>query len=141
MMTWKAKKDVITWPGNAKTMKTKDSSKMAAAAKCKTQMATGWTRRSSGAMTQRMKDYKQLLAPKANDDEEDEDNKVKLISVNDENADPGGPKANNEGVVVPNMLPIPAFIVAALMRTYASNAATLCLAAIDAIKERAIRAG
>ena len=39
------------------------------------------------------------------------------------------------------MLPIPAFLVAALMRTYASDAATLCLAAIEAIKERAIRAG
>ena len=32
-------------------------------------------------------------------------------------------------------------MVAALMRTYASDAATLCLAAIDAIKERATKAG
>ena len=60
-----------------------------------------------------------------------------------ERREPGPCRAKNltERVPIPNLLPIPAFLVAALMRTYSSDAATLCLAAINAIKERASKAG
>jgi hypothetical protein len=61
---------------------------------------------------------------------------------NDENVDPAElVKSINERVPVPNVLPIPAFLVAALLRTYSSDAATLCPAVISAIKERASKAG
>ena len=144
MTIWKTKKDVINSTGHAKTAKTKDPNKTPAAPKRKTQPASAGprTRRSSGAMTQKMKDYKQSLAPGASDGKDDKSNEIKVVNINDENVDPAGSlKINNGGVVVPNMLPIPAFIVAALMRTYASDAATLFLATINAIKERATRAG
>ena len=66
MTTWKTKKDVITTTGHAKTAKTKDPNTTPAAPKRKTQPASTGprTQRSSGAMTQKMKDYKQLLAQK-----------------------------------------------------------------------------
>ena len=134
MTTRKTKKDVIASPDNAKTVKPNDASKPPAAAKRNTPTGTERSRHSSSAMTQKMKAYKQSIAPKASDDDDDEE-------VNDKNIDPGEPKVNKMGVVVPNMLPIPAFMVAALIMTYTSDAAILCLAAIDAIKERATKAG
>ena len=84
MTSWRTKKDVTTAPADTKT---KDAGKTAASAKRKTQPATGRTRRSSGAMTQRMKDYKQTLAPEDSNND-DGDDEVKVIIVNDENADP-----------------------------------------------------
>ena len=120
--------------------KTNDTSKTPGAAKRKTPAGTGRTHRSSSAMTQKMKACQQSLAPEASDKEDGYDDEIKIVtSIYDENVDPGGPKVNKEGVVVVpnNMLPIPASMVAALMRTYTSDAATLwCLAAIDANKER-----
>lgn len=108
MTDWRTKKDVITKPGNAKTAKTKDTPRTTAAAKRKVTVAAGHTRRSSGAMTQKMKDYKQSLAPDESDDEDDGEERV--VEINDKNADPGGPKTESEGTVIPNVLPIPAFM-------------------------------
>ena len=81
----------------------------------------------------KMMAYKQSLAPDTSDVEGEEEEEV----LNDENVDPADLKNINERVPVPNVLPIPAFFVTAL--TYSSDAATLCLAAISAIKERAPR--
>ena len=85
-----------------------------------------------------MKDYKQSLMSDQSDEEEVEQEEE---LSNDENVDPVVLKNRSAKIPVPNVLPIPAFLVAALMRTYSSNAATLCLAEIQAIKERASRAG
>ena len=142
MTDWKSKNDVITPPANAKTTKTKSTSKPAAAAKRQTTVAKARTRRSLGAMTQKMKDYKQSLVQEESSDDDDGDDDVKVIGANDENEDPAlGLKTNAGSTVIPNILPIPAFLFAALMRTYSADAATLCLATIQAIKERAIKAG
>jgi hypothetical protein len=50
-----------------------------------------------------------------------------------------------EGVGVatalPNILPLPGFLVAALMEAYTTDADILCLVAIDAIKKREMAAG
>ena len=44
-------------------------------------------------------------------------------------------------MVMPNMLPITAFLVVALMKAYCTDAPTLCLRTIESIKERASRHG
>ena len=44
-------------------------------------------------------------------------------------------------ISLPNVLPIPGFLVAALMDAYTTDAGFLCLAAIDAIRKRAKTAG
>ena len=88
-------------------------------------------------MTQKMKACKQSLLPDLSDVEVEEEEEL----LNDENVNPVDLKNISEKIPVPNVLPIPAFLVAALMRTYSSDAATLCLAAINAIKERASKAG
>jgi hypothetical protein len=54
---------------------------------------------------------------------------------------------NNDEVIVqasmtlPNMLPLPGFMMAALMKAYTTDPSRLCLAAIAAINARAARAG
>jgi hypothetical protein len=140
MMTWTSKKDVTTAPGNATTKTPNVKGKSPAASKKKSPASETRSRRSTTAMTQKMKAYKQTLAPEDSDEEEGDD-EVKVVRINDENVDPAGAQTLDESTVVPNLLPIPAFLVAALMRTYASDAATLCLAAINAIKDRAEKAG
>ena len=46
-----------------------------------------------------------------------------------------------EEIALPNVLPLPGFLVSALMDAYTTDAGLLCLAAIDAIKTRATDAG
>ena len=88
-------------------------------------------------MAPRMKEYKKAIAADSSDDEEE----VELVRVNDENVDPSGRTTDRMDVIVPNMLPILAFLVVALMKAYCTDAPTLCLKTIEAIKERAIMAG
>ncbi|KAI2493248.1 hypothetical protein MHU86_21285 [Fragilaria crotonensis] len=52
---------------------------------------------------------------------------------------PGG--GSGSAIVLPNVIPLPGFLVAALMRAYTSDAGELCLKAIDAIRKRARAAG
>ena len=63
-------------------------------------------------MTPKMQAYKQSLAPATSDAEGEEEEEA-----NDENLDPAEQKNLTERVPIPNLLPIPAFLVAALMRT------------------------
>ena len=74
----------------------------------------------------------------ASSEEDDTDDKVEEA---DENADPTKDSGGETGVTIPNMLPVPAFLAVAIMKAYAIDAVSLCLATIEAIKERATRAG
>jgi hypothetical protein len=134
MAKWKRNSDVTTSTDKAHEKRTKTASKPSAAAK-KNAKATGRPRRSTAAMTPKMKEYKKTMTT---DSGESDDDEVEL--VNDENEDPVG-NGGATGVIVPNVLPIPAFLVVALMKAYCMDAPSLCIAAIEAIKERAIRAG
>ena len=91
-------------------------------------------------MTAKMKEYKKTMAADKVDDVDDDDDEIEVV---DENVDPAVKNRGDGpvGTIVPNTLPIPAFLVAALMKAYSTDAATLCLAAIDAIKARADEAG
>ena len=65
-----------------------------------------------------------------------------LFTDSDEDDDDIDPEAGvGAAIVLPNVLPLPGFLVAALMRSYTSDAGELCLKAIDAIRDRAKSAG
>lgn len=72
--------------------------------------------------------------------EDDDDETVGPEGPNDENEDPGVLLLHSTATL-PNILPVPAFIFAAIMGAYSTDAATLCLATIAAIKNRATLAG
>lgn len=87
-----------------------------------------------------MKEYKKSMVTESSDEDDNED-EVKIVTVHDKNVDPDESREKRTGVIVPNMLPIPVFMVVALMKAYTSDAANLCLAAIEVIKERAVKVG
>lgn len=58
----------------------------------------------------------------------------------DENDDPSVTVVHSR-IMMPNILPVPGFIFAAIMEAYSTDASRLCLAAIAAIKTRARQAG
>ncbi|KAI2509783.1 hypothetical protein MHU86_4636 [Fragilaria crotonensis] len=60
--------------------------------------------------------------------------------TNDENDDPSITLTHSR-VTIPNVLPVPAFIFAAILEAYTAEASKLCLAAISAINTRATQAG
>ncbi|KAI2498407.1 hypothetical protein MHU86_16104 [Fragilaria crotonensis] len=65
-----------------------------------------------------------------------------LFTDSDEDNDDIDPEAGvGAAIVLPNVIPLPGFLVAALMRAYTSDAGELCLKAIDAIRKRARAAG
>ena len=144
---WKTKDDVTV-----STDKFKDASnrktvgKPRAAGKKVSTAKTGGagrTRRSTNTMTPKMKEYKKAITPadSSNDEdngEDDNDDEVEVVKGNDENADPGGRREARSGVIIPNMLPIPASLAVALMKAYAIDATTLCLKTIKAIKDKDI---
>ena len=136
MAKWSKKSDVTSTTDKLKKNKSKVAS-MPAAVDKKNTSGSGRTRQSAAAMTPRMKEYKKSIAADSSDDEEE----VELVKVNNENVDPSGRATDRTDVVVPNMLPIPAFLVVALMKAYCTDAPTMCLKSIEAIKERAIVAG
>ena len=100
---------------------------------------TGGRTRPTKTPTSKMQDYKKLLMVDSSDEE---DNSVgsEKGPANDENDDPSVKVVHNR-TTVPNILPVPAFIFAAIMEAYTTNASKLCLAAIAAIKARAMQAG
>ena len=136
MSKWKTKADVTVSTDKVRAIETKSGKKAAAAAKrSKTPSGSGKMRRSVVAMMPKMKEYKKSLTANSDDDV------VEVVDANDENADPIGTQGKRTGAIIPNILPVPAFIVMALMKAYSSDAATLCIAAIEVIKARAIEAG
>ncbi len=65
-----------------------------------------------------------------------------LFTDSDEDDDNLNPEAGvGAAIVLPNVLPLPGFLVAPLMRAYMSDAGELCLKAIDAIRQRTRAAG
>jgi hypothetical protein len=65
-----------------------------------------------------------------------------LFTDSNEDDDDLDPEAGvGAAIMLPNVLPLPGFLVAALMRAYTSDAGELCLKAIDAIRERTRAAG
>ena len=137
MAKWTRNSDVTSSTDKIKEKKTKATGKPSVTTK-KNDTVAGRTRRSAAAMTPRMKEYRKTIAADSRESEDDEAERI-----NDENDDPSGDRTGRRtsGVVVPNVLQIPAFLVVALMKTYCTDAPSLCIATIEAIKERAIRAG
>lgn len=65
-----------------------------------------------------------------------------LFSDSDDDDDDIDPEAGvGTAILLPNVLPLPGFLVAGLMEAYTSDAGLLCLTAIDAIRKRARAAG
>ena len=62
-----------------------------------------------------------------------------LFSDSDEdNDDDINPEVGvGTAIALPNVLPLPGFLVATLMKVYTSDAGELCLEAIDAIRKKA----
>lgn len=71
-------------------------------------------------------------------DEEDDDI-TQHNQPTDENEDPI--EVEMVKVTIPAVLPVPGYLVAALMGAYTADAGKLCIAAIQAIKARAEQAG
>jgi hypothetical protein len=110
MASWTTKDDVTKLTDKAKSA-AKAKSKQAA--KQKTPAGSGRTRRST--FTPKMKDYKKSMVTDSSDEDDDEE-EVKIVTVHDKNVDPDESREKRTGVIVPNMLPIPAFMVVALMK-------------------------
>lgn len=65
-----------------------------------------------------------------------------LFTESEDEDDDIDPEAGvGAAIALPNVLPLPGFLVAALMRAYTSDAGDLCLRAIDAIRNRATEDG
>ena len=95
-------------------------------------------RGSTSTMTPKMKgEYRKGLAVAASSEEGDTDDEDEEA---DENADPTKDSGGKAGVTIPNMIPVPAFVAVAIMKAYAIDAVSLCLATVEAIKERATQA-
>ncbi len=61
-----------------------------------------------------------------------------LFTESEDDDDDIDPEAGvGAAIALPNVLPLPGFLVATLMRAYTSDAGDLCLSAIDAIRKRA----
>ncbi|KAI2489345.1 hypothetical protein MHU86_25258 [Fragilaria crotonensis] len=95
--------------------------------------------RTNKTPTSKMQEYKKLLMVDSSDEE---DNSVgpEQGPTNDENDDPSVTVVHSR-ITMPNILPVPAFIFAAIMEAYSTDASQLCLAAIAAIRTRAMQAG
>jgi hypothetical protein len=97
----------------------------------------GGRTRATKTPTSKMQEYRKVLMVDSSDEEE--------ASVgpegpgNDENDDPVV-TMTHQRVTIPNILPVPAFIFAAIMESYTTNASRLCVATIAAIKARTIQA-
>jgi hypothetical protein len=134
VVKWKRSSDVTTSTDKVRDKRPKSASKPPATAKRNTKTIVR-TRRSTAAMTPKMKEYKKSITTDSDESDEEE-----VVLVNNENENPVANSGAND-VIVPNVLPIPAFLVVALMKAYCIDAPSLCIAAIEAIKERAIQAG
>ncbi|KAI2492527.1 hypothetical protein MHU86_22009 [Fragilaria crotonensis] len=100
---------------------------------------TGSRTRTTKTPTSKMQEYKKMLMVDSSDEEEDFAGQEQG-PTNDENDDPSITVLHSR-ITVPNILPVPAFIFAAIMEAYTTDAAKLCLAAILAINARARLAG
>ena len=61
-----------------------------------------------------------------------------MFSDSDVDDDNINPEAGvGAAIALPNVLPLPGFLVAALMKAFTTDAGELCLKAIDAIRKRA----
>ncbi|KAI2505694.1 hypothetical protein MHU86_8753 [Fragilaria crotonensis] len=98
---------------------------------------TGGRTRATKTPTSKMQEYKKMLMVDTSD--EDEDSVGPEGPPLDENDDPSITVLHSR-VTIPNVLPVPAFIFAAIMEAYTTDAAKLCLATITAIRDRTRRA-
>ncbi|KAI2493662.1 hypothetical protein MHU86_20877 [Fragilaria crotonensis] len=99
---------------------------------------TGGRTRATKTPTSKMQEYKEMLMVDTSD--EDEDSVGPEGPPHDENDNPSITVLHSR-VTIPNvLLPVPAFIFAAIMEAYTTDAAKLCLATITAIRDRTRRA-
>lgn len=106
--------------------------------KAKRDDASATSNRSSTRLTRGKKttkaDYRRILELSDEDDDDDEEG-------HDDESDGVEEVLVQTPAKIPNLLPLPGFLVAALMEAYSTDATTLCLTAIAAINARAGQAG
>jgi hypothetical protein len=82
-------------------------------------------------------DYRRILELSEEDDDDDAD----AADDREDDSDNNDDVIFQASVTLPNMIPLPGFLVAALMQVYTTDPSKLCIAAISAINARATTAG